>query len=234
MKRGVIEALYFFTGSAALCLFITLQRLSTGSPLTLNTYWIPFIFGGIAGLILEKWLFHQKKMVNDLKRVHTQLEKKFEVQTTELIGSIKELEESIERLESIKDKAAEAKPTAREKPLILIIDDDDQIRKMLKELLENAGYETMEASDGKEGLKLQYERPADLIIVDILMPEKDGKDTIIELKKDFPEVKIIAISGGGWIGPEMDLDISARLGADKAFAKPISKKELLRAIKKLC
>jgi CheY-like chemotaxis protein len=84
--------------------------------------------------------------------------------------------------------------------LILIIDDDNQFRAMLREMLERTGYEFLEASDGKEGLKLYRENPTDLI-----MPEKEGIETIIELRRDFPDVKIIAISGGGQIDAEQYL-----------------------------
>jgi len=235
MNRAVIGVLSFLAGAATLCLFFILQSVFTGSSLSLNDYWIPFIFGGIAGLIVLKWRFHQKEMENDLKNKYAPLENKLEVQRVELMGSITELKERIERLESLKDTVVGAKPTIRKKPLILIIDDDDQIRRMLRELLEDSGYKVIEARDGETGLRLQNENRADLVIVDIVLPgKKDGKDLIFNFKRDFPEVRIIAISGGGKLmGPEMDLDISARLGADQVFSKPIPKAELLKAIKKL-
>ncbi|RJQ64871.1 MAG: response regulator [Desulfobacteraceae bacterium] len=236
MNRAVIGILSFLAGAASLCLFFMLQRVFAGSPLSLNDYWIPFIFGGVAGLIVEKWRFQQKDMENDLKNKYAALENKLEVQRAELMGSLKELEKSIERLESSKDTVVEVKSTTRKKPLILIIDDDDQILRMLRELLEDSGYRVIEAPDGEKGLRLQYESRADLIIVDIILPgEKNGKDLILKIKRDFPDVKIIAISGGGELmGPEMDLNISAKMGADRVFAKPIPKAELLKTIKKLC
>ena len=80
---------------------------------------------------------------------------------------------------------------------ILIIDDEEKFRKMLRQMLERAGHEVVEAPDGKEGVKLYREKLTDLIITDIFMPEKEGIQTIKELKRDFPEAKIIAISGGG-------------------------------------
>jgi YesN/AraC family two-component response regulator len=80
---------------------------------------------------------------------------------------------------------------------ILIIDDDQQILNMLSQILKRAGYGVVEALDGKQGLKLYRENPTDLIITDIIMPEKEGLETIMELQRDFPDVKIIAISGGG-------------------------------------
>jgi CheY-like chemotaxis protein len=116
---------------------------------------------------------------------------------------------------------------------ILIIDDDDQFRTMLRHLLERNGYEVTEASGGKEGIKLYRESPADLIITDLIMPDKDGIETIQELKKDFPDIKIIAISGGGRLGPQDYLNLAKMLGARLTLTKPIELPELLKAIEEL-
>jgi CheY-like chemotaxis protein len=116
---------------------------------------------------------------------------------------------------------------------ILIIDDDDQFRTMLRQLLERNGYETKEASGGKEGITLYRESPADLVITDLIMPGKDGIETIQEFKKDFPDIKIIAISGGGRLGPQDYLHIAKMLGAQKTLTKPIELPELLKAIEEL-
>jgi len=85
---------------------------------------------------------------------------------------------------------------------ILVIDDDIQILEMLGQTLEREGYEVVDALDGKEGMRLYREAPTDLVITDIVMPEKEGVETIMELKRDFPDVKIIAMSGGGQINSE--------------------------------
>jgi len=116
---------------------------------------------------------------------------------------------------------------------ILIIDDDDQFRTMLRQLLERNGYEIKEASGGKEGIKLYRESPTDLIITDLIMPGKDGIETIQEFKKDFPGIKIIAISGGGRLGPQDYLHLAKMLGAQQTLAKPIELPELLKAINEL-
>ena len=84
---------------------------------------------------------------------------------------------------------------------ILIIDNDVQILNMLRQTLEREGYDVLKASNGKQGIRLHREEPVDLIITDIIMPEKEGIETILELKRDYPDVKIIAISGGGRTGP---------------------------------
>ncbi len=117
--------------------------------------------------------------------------------------------------------------------LILIIDDDDQIRTMLRAMLERSGYTVLEASDGKEGVKLCRDNSCDLVITDLIMPEKEGIETIRELKRDFPDIKIIAMSGGGRVGPEDYLHMAKMMGAQHTFAKPIEREELLGAIREL-
>ncbi len=116
---------------------------------------------------------------------------------------------------------------------IIIIDDDEQIRSMLKQALESCGYDVSEASDGNVALWLNKEKAADLIITDIIMPEKEGIETIMELKQDYPGVKIIAISGGGQGGPKDYLRLAKLIGADRTLAKPFEMEELLKAVRDL-
>ena len=116
---------------------------------------------------------------------------------------------------------------------IMIIDDNVYILDMLKQTLEREGYEVVEASNGDEGIRLYRENPADLIITDILMPKKEGLETIIELKRDFPDVKIIAISGGGRISPKEYLSMAKKLGARYTFSKPVEREKLLAAVREL-
>ena len=111
---------------------------------------------------------------------------------------------------------------------ILIIDDDPQILDILGQTLEREGYEVVDAPNGKEGLKLYRENPTDLI-----MPEKEGIETIIELRRDFPDVKIIAISGGGQIDAEQYLSMAQKFGVQKTFAKPIVRAELVKVVREL-
>ena len=115
--------------------------------------------------------------------------------------------------------------------LILIIDDEPQIRSMLKLMLERDGYEVAEAPDGIEGIRVYRQKPADLIITDLIMPNKDGIGMIIDLKKEFPNVKIIAMSGGGLNKPEGYLRGAKKLGAACTLTKPIDRDEMLRTIK---
>ncbi len=116
---------------------------------------------------------------------------------------------------------------------ILVLDDDADIRSLLRDLLERAGYEVMEAENGKIGLKLLGENGADLVITDLIMPEKEGIETIRELRRDFSDVKIIGISGGGAIGPETYLQMAKRMGAHQVFEKPFKLKEMSEAIREL-
>ncbi|MGD8963042.1 MAG: response regulator [Desulfobacterales bacterium] len=114
---------------------------------------------------------------------------------------------------------------------ILIIDDESQIRSMLRLMLERVGYEVIEAADGMEGISQYRDNPADLIITDLIMPNKDGIGMIIELKKEFPKVKIIAMSGGGVNRPEGYLDGAKKLGATRTLTKPIDRDEMLSAVR---
>ncbi|MDY6987588.1 MAG: response regulator [Thermodesulfobacteriota bacterium] len=126
-------------------------------------------------------------------------------------------------------KATEERFGAR----ILVVDDDVQIREMLRQLLERAGYEVAEAPDGRQGIRLYRQEPADLVITDIIMPEKEGLETIRELRRDFPDVKILAISGGGRVLADEYLRLAKQFGAERTLAKPFDQKELLEAVHEL-
>lgn len=116
---------------------------------------------------------------------------------------------------------------------ILIIDDEPQIRSMLTLMLEREGYEVVEASDGVAGIKIYRQDPADLIITDLIMPNKDGIGMIIDLKKEFSDVKIIAMSGGGLNKPDGYLKGAKKLGAACTLTKPIDREEMLRAVREI-
>lgn len=119
-------------------------------------------------------------------------------------------------------------------PRILLIEDDHQVRAMLKMRLERAGYEIVEATDGVAGTQMFRTTPVDLVITDILMPEKDGLETIMDFWRDAPDVKIIAISGGSRsLDPETCLDCARAFGAVKTFQKPVDFDALLAAIGEL-
>ncbi len=117
---------------------------------------------------------------------------------------------------------------------ILLIDDDAIAREILKTLFEDVGYEVQEAADGLQGTNLFRENPADLVITDIVMPQKEGIETIMDLRREFPAVKIIAISGGGErLTRESCLQAAELAGARRTFAKPINVLDLLNAMSEL-
>jgi DNA-binding response OmpR family regulator len=110
---------------------------------------------------------------------------------------------------------------------ILLIDDDDSVRTMLSLTLAHFGHTVIEACNGKEGLELFQHADADLLITDIVMPEKEGLEVLMELRKKRPPVKIIAISGGDY------LHMAKLMGAAKVLAKPFSSDVLIAAIDEL-
>jgi len=117
---------------------------------------------------------------------------------------------------------------------ILVIDDEDLVVLMLKRLLEKAGHQVTTASNGNLGLKAFQEHNPDLVVTDLIMPEKEGIETIMELRQIQPDIKIIAISGGGGYGkPEDYLPVAKGLGADRVFSKPFDEQEFLSAIEQL-
>ena len=116
---------------------------------------------------------------------------------------------------------------------ILIIDDEPQARTMLRELLEEEGHAVVDAKNGKEGLKRYRDEPTDLVITDIIMPEMEGIETILELRRFSPQVKIIGISGGGRLAAQDCLDDAQAFGAQHVFSKPIENEKLLKAIVEL-
>jgi len=114
---------------------------------------------------------------------------------------------------------------------VLIIDDDADLRLLYKEILEQAGYEVMDAADGAAGISLYRTHRPDVVITDIVMPEKEGLETIKELGQDFPGVKIIAVSGGFH---NMDaaacLNMARLMGARRTLPKPVPKKVLIETV----
>jgi len=113
---------------------------------------------------------------------------------------------------------------------ILLVDDDEDFRKMLHKILARAGYQVEDAPNGQAALEIYQARPSDLIVTDLVMPEKEGIETIVEFRRQNPAVKIIAISGGSRITPTVNLAMAQKLGARRTLAKPFAPQELLDAI----
>jgi len=116
---------------------------------------------------------------------------------------------------------------------ILVIDDEPSVRELLCAMLIEDGYDVAEAADGKAGMDLFRERRADLVITDLIMPEKEGIETILELRRHFPEVKIIAMSGGGIIDAGDYLGMARGVGAHRVFEKPFGVSDMLNAVREL-
>jgi CheY-like chemotaxis protein len=116
---------------------------------------------------------------------------------------------------------------------ILVVDDEEAIRFVLEAILSRYGYEVESAEDGLVAMRKFKTQPFDIIITDIVMPEQEGLETIRKMKKEKPELGIIAISGGGRNGPIDYLSIAKKLGADFTFEKPWDNHELLEAVEQL-
>jgi DNA-binding response OmpR family regulator len=114
---------------------------------------------------------------------------------------------------------------------ILVIDDDDIMNGMIVQLLSEVGYEVEGAEDGGLGLRLLETKPFDLVVTDIIMPDKEGLETIVAIRKKNKAVPIIAVSGGGKLGPEQYLHMAKHFGADYAFQKPFYREPFLAAVR---
>ncbi len=121
-----------------------------------------------------------------------------------------------------------AKPTS-----VLIVDDNADLRSFVKIVLERAGYEAQVAADGERALELQRAHPVDVLITDIFMPERDGIELIHQFKSAFPQVKIIAMSGGGRASKTDYLPFAADIGADLVLRKPFAGDTLLSMLQDL-
>lgn len=116
---------------------------------------------------------------------------------------------------------------------ILIVDDDSSIRALLREILEAEGHQVEEASNGKLGVLSYRANPTDLVITDILMPEKDGVELIMELQESFPAIKIIAMSGGGrGLDAQYNLRIAKDFGAVQQIEKPFTRKQVVETVRR--
>ena len=116
-------------------------------------------------------------------------------------------------------------------PSVLVVDDEDQVRQLIRESLEQAGYAVQEARDGKEGLDQYRKQPADVVIMDVMMPDQDGLESILILRREFPGSRVIAITGGSdMIGVLNFLDVAKMMGARRTLQKPFELHALLDAV----
>jgi len=113
---------------------------------------------------------------------------------------------------------------------ILVIDDEDLVRFSVCQMLEDEGHQVEEAADGVEGIAKVAAGPLDLMITDIVMPRKEGLETIAEAKQMQPNMRVIAISGGGPVGQFNYLELAKQFGADEVLAKPFKKQDLVAVV----
>ena len=117
--------------------------------------------------------------------------------------------------------------------LVCVIDDDEMVREFVCGVLQRAGFATVQACDGKAGLAEAANSKPSIVVTDILMERCDGLETISALRQSLPEVRILAMSGGGWTGSNDLLYLAAQLGADDCIAKPFRPAELVGKIETL-
>ena len=120
-----------------------------------------------------------------------------------------------------------------QKATICVIDDDGAVRRTLCNHLQSAGYLTLEASNGADGIKAVQQGHPQLAVVDIIMPDQEGLSTIKELKQKSPQTRILAVSGGGLGDANRYLHFATQLGADDTLVKPFRQKEFLERIERL-
>ena len=117
---------------------------------------------------------------------------------------------------------------------VLVIDDTAEVREMIGQMLSGEGYDVLEAANGKKGMQIISSDPKiDIVITDLIMPEKEGIETIREIKQDYSHIRILAISGGGKIDSQNYLAIAKGMGADLTLSKPFVKQDLLKAVQEL-
>jgi CheY-like chemotaxis protein len=121
----------------------------------------------------------------------------------------------------------------RKPKVVCVIDDDELVRRTIADMVREAGFEAVEAEDGIAGLELIASSKADVAVIDIVMPVREGHDVIVDATRRFPSLKVLAVSGGGSAEPKEYLELARQLGAHDALAKPFRKAELIEKLKRL-
>jgi CheY-like chemotaxis protein len=113
---------------------------------------------------------------------------------------------------------------------ILVVEDSEDLRFIIKDILKKAGHQVSEACDGSEVAQILAEASIDLVITDILMPEQEGVQTILQIRRNQPDIRIIGMSGGGAGGAEHYLEMAREFGANATMQKPFKKAQLLELV----
>lgn len=113
---------------------------------------------------------------------------------------------------------------------ILVADDEELVRNALRQMLEGAGHDVLEATNGVQTLSCVQQEQVDLVIIDIFMPHKEGLETIVDLQRNWPDLKLVAISGGGALAQVEVLDMATALGASHTIRKPLEVEKVLAIV----
>lgn len=116
---------------------------------------------------------------------------------------------------------------------ILVIDDDTAVREVIREMLSYEGHDVTIAENGREAIRVLAQATFDLVITDLIMPEQEGIETITAIRQRDPDIPIVAISGGGRLGPGDYLETARYMGADATLAKPFGRQELVAVVGRL-
>ena len=116
---------------------------------------------------------------------------------------------------------------------VCVIDDDELVRKTISGSLEAAGFDVVQAEDGIQGLETIERTHARVAVIDIIMPTREGFDVIVDATRRFPELKVLAITGGGRVGSTDYLELALQLGAHDTLAKPFRSAELVKKVQRL-
>ena len=117
-------------------------------------------------------------------------------------------------------------------PRILLVDDETELRTMLGLMLAKEGYDVSHAGNGKDALRLHRERPFHLVVTELILQDKDGFETLTELRRHPAPAKFIATAKSSWLPPQNLLQMARQLGAHSALSKPFQHQEMLAAVRK--
>jgi DNA-binding response OmpR family regulator len=114
--------------------------------------------------------------------------------------------------------------------LVCVVDDDELVRTKIALDLRAMGFDTIEIEDSREVREVLKTHPVDAVIVDIVMPDRDGVEVIADIRQGWPDVRVIAMSAGGRVGPQLYLEIARQMGAAACLAKPVEPERLRAAL----
>lgn len=114
--------------------------------------------------------------------------------------------------------------------LVCVVDDDDLVRAKIALDLKGMGCDVIEIDDSREVPAVMATHPVDVVVVDIVMPDKDGVEVIAEIRRSWPDVRVIAMSAGGRVGPQLYLEIARQMGAAACLSKPVEPERLRAAL----